>query len=458
MSPETAGPPGEPVATAATVATVATRVAPRGLRHLGPWSATSLVVASMIGAGVFTTSGFALADLGRRDAVMAAWLVGGILAACGALSYGALARRIPESGGEYTFLSQTIHPLAGFLAGWISLLAGFTAPIAAAALGMQAYLAPAFDAPMRPEWIGTAAILLAGLLHGLRIREGIVVQNVAVAVKLLAIATFVLLGVTRLPGAVIRAADPAPAVDAGAFAVTLVWIFFAYSGWNAAVYVASEVRDPRRNLSRSLLYGTAIVTLAYLALNAVFLYSAPIEALAGQADVGAIAALHLGGPRLRAAISVLVSLALFTSVSSMVMAGPRVYARMAEEGLFPRAIGRRGEAPGAAVALQVALAVGVVWLTGLAQLLSYVGFTLGISAAATVIGLVLLRQREGAERVPVPGYPVVPLVFVLTTLAVSAFLVARRPAEALWGLLTVASGVPVYFWLRWRSRSTLSSP
>ncbi len=417
-------------------------------RRLGAWSATSLVVASMIGAGVFTTSGFALADLGRRDAVMAAWLIGGLLASCGALSYGALARRIPESGGEYTFLSRTIHPLAGFLAGWISLLAGFTAPIAAAALGMQAYLAPAFAGGMRPEWIGTAAILFAGLLHGLRLREGVVVQNVAVAVKLLAIATFIALGVTRLPGAVVPAPAALPPVDAGAFAVTLVWISFAYSGWNAAVYVGSEVRDPQRNLSRALLAGTGIVTLVYLALNAVFLYAAPVEALAGQADVGAIAALYLGGPRLRAGISVLVSLALFTSVSSMVMAGPRVYARMAEEGLFPRVIGRRGDAPGAAVALQVALAIVVVWLTGLAQLLSYVGFTLGISAAATVIGLMRLRRREGPGRVPVPGYPWAPLLFVITTLAISAFLVARRPAEALWGLATVASGVPVYFWLR----------
>jgi APA family basic amino acid/polyamine antiporter len=168
-------------------------------RRLGLTSAAALVVANMIGAGVFTTSGFALADLGRPDVVLLAWGVGGLMAVCGALSYGALARRIPESGGEYTFLSKIVHPLAGFLAGWVSLLVGFTAPIAAAALGLQAYLADSFGLTARPEWIGTTAILIAGLMHGLRLRAGVVLQNTAVALKLAVIGGFVLLGVMRVP-------------------------------------------------------------------------------------------------------------------------------------------------------------------------------------------------------------------------------------------------------------------
>lgn len=419
-------------------------------RRLGFWSASALVVASMIGAGVFTTSGFALADLGRRDAVLAAWIVGGLLATCGALCYGALARRIPESGGEYTFLSVTVHPLAGFLAGWISMLAGFTAPIAAAALGMQAYLAPVIGSSLPPRWIGTGAILAAGLLHGLRLQGGVRVQNFAVAVKLLAVAAFIGVGLVRLPGNVAPAPVPAAPFEIGAFAVTLVWVSFSYSGWNAAVYVAGEVREPRRNLQRSLLVSTAVVTMLYLALNTVFLLAAPYTALAGEADVGAVASEHLGGARLRSAISIVVSLALFTSISSMIMAGPRVYARMARDRVFPSFFGRQGDAPGRAVALQVVLALAVLSMTGLAELLSYIGFTLGLSAAATVLGLVALRRREGRLRVPVPGYPWVPLIFVTTTLAMSSFLIALRPMEALWGALTVASGLPVYFWLRRR--------
>jgi APA family basic amino acid/polyamine antiporter len=433
--------------------------APEPRRALGLPSAAALVVANMIGAGVFTTSGFALADLGRRDAVLLAWAVGGGLALCGALSYGALARRIPESGGEYTFLSRTVHPLAGFLAGWVSLLAGFTAPIAAAAHGLEAYAAAALGwegGARGAPWLGTAAIALAGWMHGRRLRPGVVLQNAAVALKLVLIAGFVGLGVLLRPE---RLADAGPAsgeVEIGAFAVTLVWISFSYSGWNAAVYVAGEVRDPERNLARALWLATAAVTAVYLALNAVFLFAAPREALAGRAEVGAVAAEALGGPALRAALAGLVALALFTSVSSMVMAGPRVYARMADDGLFPRALRFAAEAPRAAVALQVALAVAVLWISTLRELLGYIGFTLGLCAAGTVAGLLRLRAREGAARVPIRGHPFVPGLFVAGTLAAAAFMALRQPAEAGLGLLTVAAGLPLYALARRRAGAPAS--
>jgi len=421
-------------------------------RRIGLTSAAALVVANMIGAGVFTTSGFALADLGRPGTVLLAWAVGGVLALCGALSYGALARRIPESGGEYTFLTRTLHPLLGFLAGWVSLLAGFTAPIAAAALGLQAYLVGSGGMTLRPEWVGTGAILAAGLMHGMRLREGVALQNLAVGVKLAAIAAFVVLGAFELGGGARYGAALSTSFEPGAFAVTLVWISFSYSGWNAAVYVAGEMRDPERDLPRALMLATAVVTLAYVSLNAVFLYAAPADALAGKAQVGAIAAEFLGGPGLRRALTVLVALALFTSISSMVMAGPRVYARMAEDGLFPRALAPAGGIPRRAVALQVVLAVVVVWTTGLVELLGYIGFTLSLSASATVLGLIRLRRREGAERVPVPGHPWVPGLFVLASASTAAFMISRQPWEAGWGLLTIAAGVPVYFWLERRRR------
>ncbi len=401
---------------------------------------------------MFTTSGFALADLGRRELVLLAWAIGGLLAMCGALSYGALARRIPESGGEYTLLSRTVHPLAGLAAGWVSLLAGFTAPIAAAALALQAYLGESFAGVGPPEWIGTAAILAAGLMHGLRLREGVILQNLAVGLMLLVIAALLTLAALQgTSGTSSAGGSPSVTPDVGAFAVTLVWISFAYSGWNAAVYVAGEIRDPEHNLHRSLWLATALVTLVYLGLNAVFLYAAPPGQLAGKAEVAAIAAEALGGDALRRAVSALVALALFTSISAMVMAGPRVYARMAADGLFPRAFSRGGEAPGAAVALQVGLAILAVWVSDLIQLLGYIGFTLSLSAAATIGGLIALRQREGAHRVPVPGYPWVPGLFVVTTLAIAGFMVAREPLMSALGLLTIALALPLY-WLRRREQ------
>ena len=416
-------------------------------RRLGIPSASALVIANMIGAGVFTTSGFALADLGSREYVMLAWFVGGIIALCGALSYGALGRRFPESGGEYLFLSRMLHPMAGFLAGWVSLLAGFTAPIAAAALSLQAYIAYSIELDLRPEWIGTGAIATAGLIHGLRFREGVWLQNGAVALKLVLIFGFVAFGLSSLPERTVEAAE-APGFVWGAFAVTLVWISFSYSGWNAAVYIAGEIREPERNLGRSLLLGTSAVMVLYLGLNAVFLYSVPIDELAGRAEVGAIAASALGGERLVKAVTLIVSLALFTSIWSMVMAGPRVYAKMAEDGLFPRFFRADEATPTMAIGLQTVTAIVVVWLSSLAELFSYIGFTLGISAAVTVLSLLVLRMREGADRVHVPGYPIVPLVFVLATFWAACFIVMREPIQALAGLGTALLGIPVYFWMK----------
>jgi APA family basic amino acid/polyamine antiporter len=416
-------------------------------RRLGVFSASALVVANMIGAGVFTTSGFALADLGSRTVVLLAWLVGGIIALCGALCYGALARRFPESGGEYLFLSRMIHPLAGFLAGWVSLLAGFTAPIAAAALGLQAYIGYSFGPDIRPEWIGTIAIATAGVIHGLRFREGVWLQNGAVTLKLILIFGFIAFGMSALPERAETVAEPVDFVW-GAFAVTLVWVSFSYSGWNAAVYIAGEVHDPERNLPRSLLLGTGIVMLLYLGLNTVFLYAVPVEELAGKVQVGAIAARALGGEPLERGVSLLVGLALFTSIWSMVMAGPRVYAKMAEDGLFPQFFRSDGETPTAAIALQAGAAIAVVWMSELAELFSYIGFTLGVSTALVVSALLFLRIREGADQVRVPGFPVVPIVFICATLWAASFMVIREPAQAGAGLITALLGIPVYYWLR----------
>jgi APA family basic amino acid/polyamine antiporter len=427
-------------------------------RRIGPWSASALVVANMIGAGVFTTTGFAVSDLGARAPVLLAWLVGGVLALCGALSYGALSRCLPESGGEYTLLSRTIHPAAGFLAGWVSLLAGFTAPIAAAALGLQAYLADSFEIPGRPEWIGSVAIIAAGSLHALRVETGLRLQNAAVLIKLLAIAVLIVLGlqhIAALPGAVEIGWQPVPVTT---FSTTLVWITFAYSGWNAAVYVAGEVRDPERNLMRSLLIATSVVTVIYLLVNIVFLYATPIDQIAGRPDVGAVAAEAIGGVPLRRALSAVVALALLTSISAMLIAGPRVVQRMASDGHLPALLARGEDAPRAATALQITLALVVVWVTDLKQLLGYIGFVLGLSAAATVAGLMLYRRRQGTALVPVFGYPIVPLVFIGTTLCISVFLVIGNPLQGLAGLGTILLGLPVYAWTSRRRGSSPGSP
>lgn len=407
----------------------------------------------MIGTGVFTTSGFILADLQSRQAVLLAWFVSGVLAMFGALSYGALARHIPESGGEYTFLAHIVHPLAGFLAGWISLLAGFTVPIAAAALALAAYLTVPLGGALQPEWIGTIALVAIGALHARKVQAGLMLQNIAVGLMLAVIAVFIFIGVS---GIAILSSDAtsAPPVDVevSAFAVALVWISFSYSGWNAAVYVAGEVRDPQHNLHPSLWIATGLVTIIYLALNAIFLYAVPAGELAGKAEVAAIAAEALGGSQLRLLVSIMISLALFTSISAMVMIGPRVYARMSDDGLFPKWFETGGEVPSAAVILQVVLAIVVVWLADLRELLGYLGFTLGLSSAATVASLIWLRLKEGPERLPVLGFPWIPGIFVVFVLTASIFMAVRQPYEAGMGVLTALAGLPLYWMMRRREQ------
>lgn len=421
-------------------------------RGIGPGSATAIVIASMIGAGVFTTSGFLLADLGSPAWVMAAWAAGGAVAACGALCYGALARALPGSGGEYHYLARAVHPAAGLLAGWISLLAGFAAPAAAAALGLQAYLTPWLGD--LGAWSGSLAIVVAGLLHGLRVTPGVWAQNLAVGAKLAMLLAFLALAARALgagSGAAVQdaaaAPDAMPLPDPSwpAFAASLVWVSFSYSGWNAATYVGAEIRDPARNLPRALLLGCGIVTLLYLLVNGAILAAAPPELLAGREDVAAAAAAALGGGWTLHLLRAAATLALFTSVSALLQGGPRVAARMAEDGFLPRIFALRAAdaAPRAAVLLQCALALSLVWWTGLRELLAAIGFTLGLCAAATVAALMRLRLQCGAAAVPVPGWPFTPLLVITTTLGSSLFLALREPRIALWAIAAMVAGLPL---------------
>ena len=400
-----------------------------GRRRLGTATLACLVVANMVGAGLFTTSGFALADLGSPGRVLAAWVVGGAIAVLGALCYGALAAHLQESGGEYLFLSRTVHPAAGFLAGWVSLLAGFGGAIAFAAEAMQSYLAPWFPAWLPPDLVGSAVIVAAGVLHAGGLKPGVVAQNAAVIVKLALLLALAVWGLGAIAGREALPQSAPPAFRLGAFAATLMWISLSYSGWNAAVYVAGEVRDPRRSVPRSMLLGTLLVTGLYLALNAVFLYAAPAEQLAGRPDVAAAAAEALGGPALRDTLRILMALAMLTSVASMTMVGPRVYAKMADDGLLPRALAFAGEVPRAAIALQVVVALLFLWMSGLREQLANLGWLLGLCTAAAVIGLLRLRRRLGAQAVPVPGYPWVPLAFVAATLFLAVMLVVEQGAD-----------------------------
>lgn len=412
-------------------------------RRIGLFSATTLVVASMLGSGVFTTSGFLLADLHSPWLVLLAWLVGGLLAACGALSYGALARRLPESGGEYFFLSRTVHPAAGAIAGWISIVVGFAAPLAAAALAFGEYVLDWFPGAS-PQSLGSGLLCGLALLHARRMEGGARLHNLTVAIEILLIVVFVVLALSRLPAESLLRPPAAAGSSPAAFAVGLLWVSFSYHGWNAAVYVAGEVRDPEHTLPRALLIGTALVTVLYLALNAAFVFAAPRELLAGEPEIGRVAAQALGGARWADALTGLIALVLAASVSAMTIAGPRVYARMATDGELPRLFAADAGVPRLAIAVQCSLALLLLWSASFKSLLTYIGFTLNLCAAATVAGLIRLRLREGAQ-IMVVGWPLAPAVFLVGVVGMALSAVVRQPIESLWGLATVAMG-----WLFWR--------
>ncbi|MDI7267523.1 MAG: amino acid permease [Myxococcota bacterium] len=436
--------------------------APNPHRRLGTWTAMLLVVANMIGSGVFATTGLLLPDVGSPATVLLAWLVGGLLALCGALAYGELAAALPRNGGEYRLLTRIYHPAAGFVAGWISLVVGFSAPIAFAALAFGAYLHAIEPAvPAVPAGVGLVAVLSA--LHAIHVTAGGAVQNLFVLAKVLFVAVFAIGGAALGdPGRALPAGGGSlvEGVGAPAFAVALVIISYSYSGWNGAAYVAGEVRRPSRALPRALAGGAAIVTVLYVALNAAFLAAAPANELSGVVEIGHVAAIRLFGGGAAVVLSAGIALCLVSSVSAMIMAGPRVYHAMGEDYRPLRFLTYRTAAggPAAAVVLQGTAAIALVLTASFGALLTYLGFTLSLCAGFTVAGVFVLRRREPSLPRPYRtwGYPATPALFVALSSWMVVHSLIERPWIALAGLGTVASGLAAYAVLA-RHRTTAAT-
>lgn len=411
-----------------------TRAAGLGLPTLA-----ALVVANMIGAGVFTSSGFSLGDLGNPGRVMLAWWLCAVWAICGAVAYGGLVSRLPISGGEYLFLSRFVHPSVGFLAGWISVIAGFTAPIALAAQGAAVYMMPSAIVSDDSEvsassaddgseagnensdageveanedlanaarnrtlsLIAVSVIVAAALCHLIGIGIGVGVQNSIVAAKLALLAIVIVWAFVFAPtdawqgGALPDRVDGWWPEDFSAWIVlagSMSWVALSYTGFNAAVYVASEARDARRNVPRAMLLATLVVTVIYLLLNYIFVYAPAPESIAFQENVAAIASRAVGGPQLEWLVRSTIVLAMTSSVFAMLLAGPRVYSKMAEDGVMP-AFFRAEGSPKLAIAVQAALSIMAVLATDLLQLMKYLGLTLSACGAIAVLSLWWVRQK-----------------------------------------------------------------
>ncbi len=409
--------------------------------------ATGLVVANMIGTGIFTTTGLLSGELASPLWILGTWLVGGLLAMCGADVYAELGAMMPRAGGEYVYLRRAFHPAAGFLSGWVSLIVGFSAPIAASAIGFGSYLAVVVPG-ITPSVAALVLIALVTALHMASVRWGARLQTIFTAIKVGLLLLLIVVGLAIGKGSWDHLASPVTMPAPGKLAVALLLVSFAYSGWNGAAYVAGELRDPGRTLPRALLAGTAIVLVLYLGLNVVFFFAAPAHLLAGHVEVAEVAATALFGRTAGTWLSILIALALVSSVSAMTMAGPRVYVAMAEDGLFLRTFARRGRsgAPWPAVLLQGAIAITLVLSATFEELLVYIGFVVSLSSACAVLAAIVLRRREPDTERPyrARAWPLSPILFLALALWMTAYSVATRPRESVAGLVTLLIGLALY--------------
>lgn len=444
-------------------------------RKLGLFPVTNIVVANMVGAGIFTTSGLLMADLLDPVIMMALWIVGGVIAFCGALSYGELGAALPRAGGEYVFLSKLYHPSLGFLSGWVSLFAGFSAPIAASAIGFSEYLTRAFpgllhlgifpagaEAMILKKFYAILVILVFIFIHVRGIEFGSNVQNYLTILKVGLIVGLVVFGFFIGKGSVSHFSQGSRfTFDFGGWktiGLSLMWIMFAYSGWNAAAYIGSEVRDPVRNLPRSLMLGTGIVMFLYLFLNLFYVYAVPPGEMGGVISIGGLAVGNLFGKSFESMLSIMISFALFSSLSAYVILGPRVYYSMAKDGYFFKfasEVHPRFGVPVKSIVLQGMIAMVMVLLGTFDQVLTYMGFSLGIFPVLAVVGVFKLR-RLNKSKYRLPGFPVVPLIYIMAAVAILFLAFFERPKESCIAIGMLLIGIPVFLVFKKNSRKISS--
>lgn len=433
-------------------------------RKLGLFPATNIVVANMIGAGIFTTSGLLMSGLNDPVLMLILWAAGGIIALCGALSYGELGAAMPGAGGEYLFLSKLYHPLFGFLSGWVSFIVGFSAPIAASALGFSEYFTravPGFSAWienagfMGPEptkkVLAVLVILVFTFIHYRGIKYGARIQNALTLLKILLIIVLLTAGFSSGKGdfSNFSAGGNLPSGLAGwkTAGLSLMWIMFAYSGWNASTYLGAEIKNPSRNLPGSLIYGTAIVMILYLAINLLYVYGIKPEEMKGVISVGGLAMGNLFGKPAEVLFSILIAFALFSSLSAFIIIGPRVYYSMAKDGLFFKSVARihkKFHVPSNSIVLQCVIAIILVLSGTFEQVLTYMGFALGIFPILTVIGVWRLR-RNNPEATRIKGFPLTQIIYIAAGILILVLSFLERPLESSIAMLTVAAGVPAYY-------------
>lgn len=417
-------------------------------RKIGWISASAIVVANMVGTGVFTSLGLQLEVLSNQWAIVILWALGGIISLFGAFSYAELGTKLPRSGGEYYFLSKIYHPFIGYLSGWVSLTVGFAASVALAAMAMGAYIGKFVF--LSPQAVAIVAIVLISTVHSVSIKTSSHFQNTFTALKLLLI-LFLIAACFFMPAtSPMTIPEEGVLVELGtpAFAVSLVYVIYAFSGWNAAAYIVEEIKEPARNLPKALIGGTLVVSLLYILLQLAFLHQASVADLKGKVEVGQVVADLMFGPIGGQLVSFFIALFLVPSISAMVWVGPRVIRAMANDYSIWHFLAQDNHKgiPVRAVWLQAIISIFMIATSSFEQVLLYSGFVLQLFTTAAVAGVLVMRWRNGHKGYSSPGYPWVQIIFLSISIWMLAFLIYDRPLESLLGLGNLLLGAISYWW------------
>ena len=412
--------------------------------------AIMLVIANMIGTGVFTSLGYQVEPLPSGFVILVLWLVGGVVALSGAFTYAEIATTLKRSGGEYLYLSHIFHPVLGFLSGWMSAMVGFAGAISAVAIAIGAYATEALG--VSTHLIAVCAIILVSAIHWFGVKTGGVAQTILTSIKLGLIAFFCIAPLfvadTKLPQTnfLPRPGDWNLILSPG-FAISLVFVVYAYTGWNASAYIAGNLENPKRNLPLSLIAGTLLVIIIYLLLNAMFMYSASFAELNGQNDIGNVVAYKLFGEKTGFIFSGIFSVALLSTLSAMTIAGPRVTEAMGEDYALLKSFTKKNkyDMPYLAILAQGGWAIFLVLVSSFKEIIQYISVSLSIFSMLTVIGIFWLRkQHPQADAYKVPLYPITPLIFIGCTIWMIYYVAVDDPKILIYSLATLVPGFILY--------------
>jgi len=428
------------------------------VKALGAFDATMIVVGNVIGVGIFTTSGILAQELPNPFYILGIWIVGGILTLAGALTYSELAAAMPRAGGDYNYLKKTYGDWAGFLLGWVYFFIIMPGSIAALSVALVKYLTfffPGLQSNFTGKILVVGVIFLLSFINYRGIKWGSRIQNFLTILILVTIFSLIIAGLSSHCGdfSHFNFSQNMGFPLKKLLGPAMIAVIFTYSGWFASTYIAGEIKDAEKNLPLSLIWGTLIITVLYLALNFIYLYALPVEEMKGVINIAEKASGALFGSAAAAAASVVIVIAILGSINATIATAPRVYFAMAKDRIFPERLGRlhpKYRSPHIAIVVQALLSVILVFWGTFEQLLSYVVFAMLASSIATGLSIFILRIREPQLHRPYKtlGYPFAPALFIGAYLWIAIQIFINKPYEATIGMAIIASGIPFYFYWR----------